>query len=104
MGIKKWWSSDAEVECIQLGRQRSYHDNKRTQPRWQTFWKKITREKKKFSRPQVSFVRASTYDPKTYTKNFDQGTGSMEPDNLPRSFSARFADSSRVLRIENLLD
>ena len=38
----------------------------------------------------------NSYDPTTYSKNFDQGMGWEEPDNLSRSFSARFADPSRI--------
>ncbi|KAF2286930.1 hypothetical protein GH714_035619 [Hevea brasiliensis] len=37
------------------------------------------------------------YDADEYSQNFDEGTGWAEPDNLSRSFSARFADPSRIL-------
>ncbi|CAN0907019.1 hypothetical protein LINGRAHAP2_LOCUS24575 [Linum grandiflorum] len=38
------------------------------------------------------------YDADDYSKNFDQGMGWDDSDDyLPRSFSARFADPSRIL-------
>lgn len=36
-------------------------------------------------------THAPCYDPYTYAQNFDEGFASAEPDNLSRSFSARFA-------------
>ncbi|KAF5461578.1 hypothetical protein F2P56_017662 [Juglans regia] len=105
MGIKKWWNLDSETphECIQLGRscvESSKNSSTQIQSRWKLFWKKTKSEKKFPGRttPAVTLMRAATYDSKTYSKNFDQGTGWMDPDNLSRSFSARFADPSRVLR------
>ncbi|KAG2691775.1 hypothetical protein I3760_08G023100 [Carya illinoinensis] len=114
MGIKKWWNLDSETphECIQLGRscvESSKNSSTQIQSRWKMFWKKNICEKKKFPgrTTPVTLMHTATYDSKTYSKNFDQGTGWMDPDNLSRSFSARFADPSRVLhtvRMGSLLD
>ncbi|KAL4333124.1 hypothetical protein GQ457_07G044600 [Hibiscus cannabinus] len=96
MEIKVWHrQSSSRAETIKLGRsctQRGQDD--RSKPKWLTFWKKFTR-KKIFSSP-VGFQ--ASYDPDEYSQNFDQGTGWAEPDNLSRSFSARFADPSRISR------
>lgn len=115
MGIKKWWNLDSETprECIQLGRscaESSKNSSTRIQSSWKMFWKKTVSEKKKkfHSRTSpVTLMRTATYDSRAYSKNFDQGTGWMDPDNLSRSFSARFADPSNVLRnvrMDSLLD
>ncbi|KAJ7966002.1 Protein kinase, catalytic domain-containing protein [Quillaja saponaria] len=106
MGMKKFWSNSG-TQSIHLGRsytQTSYRKSNydRSKPVWQILWRKIRREKKKvFSSPSAL---ESSYDQEAYSQNFDQGTGWMEPDNLPRSFSARFADPSRILGHNRLLD
>ncbi|KAG8045888.1 hypothetical protein GUJ93_ZPchr0008g11997 [Zizania palustris] len=41
---------------------------------------------------------AEPYDAYSYAQNFDDGAAWVEPENLSRSFSARFAVPSRVLR------
>ncbi|XP_039004869.1 uncharacterized protein LOC120132115 [Hibiscus syriacus] len=96
MDIKVWnRQSSIRTETIKLGRsytQRGQDD--RSKPKWRTFWKKFTR-KKIFTSP--GGFQAS-YDPDEYSQNFDQGTGWAEPDNLSRSFSARFAEPSRFSR------
>lgn len=66
---------------------------------WQMLWRKLRRNKKKVfssSTPSPSIVDGGGYDEETYSMNFDEGTGWMDPDNLPRSFSARFAHPSRI--------
>lgn len=93
MGLKRWRKSSGG-ETIKLGRCYSQHQSKELNSRWRTIWRKITGgEKKKVHQSPVAFQ--GCYDPDTYSQNFDQGTGSMEPDNLYRSFSARYARSSR---------
>ena len=73
-----------------------------SKPAWRALWRKIRGDKKKvFSSP---VTMEGIYDPDTYSQNFDQGAGWMEPDNLCRSFSARFADPSRILPPRHLLD
>ncbi|KAJ1422478.1 hypothetical protein SESBI_12971 [Sesbania bispinosa] len=110
MDIKKYWfnsSSTTTIQSIRLGR--SYtkphyfqSNNDGPKPKWQVLWRKLKREKKKVfgSNPTVEGI----YDPESYSMNFDQGTGWMEPDNLPRSFSSRYADPSRILPPRHLLD
>lgn len=109
MDIKKQFclsSSNATIQTIRLGRSytkphyQSYHDG--SKPVWQMFWRKLKRDKKKLfgSTPTLEGV----YDHESYSMNFDHGTGWMEPDNLPRSFSSRYADPSRILPPRHLLD
>ena len=69
-------------------------------------WRKIVREKKRIllcSTGCVPVGGASAaarepYDAYSYAQNFDDGAAWVEPDNLSRSFSARFAVPSRVLQ------
>lgn len=50
-------------------------------------------------------VREGSYNPQSYSLNFDNGLSCMEPDNVSRSFSARFAvPSSRIFPPTHLLD
>ncbi|WJX48881.1 hypothetical protein P8452_35385 [Trifolium repens] len=58
-----------------------------------TLWKKIKREKKR--RSFRSSSRVFVYDPSSYLQNFDDGY-STDPDNVSRSFSARFAAPSKI--------
>ncbi|XP_058004039.1 uncharacterized protein LOC131180692 [Hevea brasiliensis] len=66
-------------------------------PRWRLLWRKIMREKKKFFDCSCASNRMCfSYDPYTYSQNFDQGSTWSDPDNMSRSFSARFAVPSRI--------
>ncbi|KAL5072657.1 hypothetical protein RYX36_011641 [Vicia faba] len=59
-----------------------------------TLWRKIKREKKRNifrSSSSVTFL----YDPSSYLQNFDDGY-STDPDNVSRSFSARFSAPSKI--------
>lgn len=63
-------------------------------------WKKIMTKKKRLlqnTRVSVSINRES-YDPKSYAQNFDEGEAVVEPENLHRSFSVRFAAPARTPR------
>lgn len=73
-------------------------------PRWLAFWRRIKRHKKKISNNSSSSSSSSwVYDEETYMKNFDEGSeGRVEPDDLYRSFSARYAHPSRMSRREEL--
>lgn len=44
------------------------------------------------------------YDPYTYSLNFDQGSVLDNLDDISRSFSARFAGSSRSFEENSLID
>ncbi|OMO66774.1 hypothetical protein COLO4_30383 [Corchorus olitorius] len=66
------------------------------QPRWRMLWRKLMREKRKIFDCSSSTRVHVSYDPYTYAQNFDQGLMSADPDDLSRSFSARFAVPSRV--------
>ncbi|KAK7260739.1 hypothetical protein RIF29_27026 [Crotalaria pallida] len=105
MDIKKHWfsSRSSTIQSIRLGRSytkphylSSYDGPK---PVWQMLWRKMKSDKKR------KMLRSSSrYDAESYSMNFDQGTGWMEPDNIPRSFSSRYADPSRILPPRHLLD
>ncbi|XP_068651528.1 uncharacterized protein [Aristolochia californica] len=69
-------------------------------PRWHVLWRKIMKEKRRIFHSSSQFQ--VPYDSYTYSQNFDQGSDYVEPDNLSRSFSARFADPSRVLRLQRV--
>ncbi|XP_020216282.1 uncharacterized protein LOC109800017 [Cajanus cajan] len=113
MDVKKncFGSRSQRTQNIRLGRSntkphyRSYSPSSYdgTKTVWQMLWRKlkISDKKKVFDSPNTM---DGVYDQETYSMNFDQGTGWMEPDNLPRSFSARFADPSRILPPKHLLD
>lgn len=91
--FKKWGGSGRET--IYLGRTPGVKDGPK--PRWQVFWRKINRGKKKIFNVSPVTSQAS-YDLDEYSQNFDQGTDWAEPEILSRSFSARFADPSRILQ------
>lgn len=61
-------------------------------PKWLKFWRRITKLKNPTS---DSYTVQKTYDHQSYMQNFDEGFGRVEPDNLYRSFSARYADPAR---------
>lgn len=62
-------------------------------PSWTTFWRKIKREKRRLF--SASPAVHAQYDPNSYSQNFDDGY-SNDPDNVSRSFSARFAVPSKI--------
>ncbi|CAL4952001.1 unnamed protein product [Urochloa decumbens] len=67
-------------------------------------WRRIMREKKRILLCSTGCVPAAApphrepYDAYSYAQNFDDGAAWVEPENLSRSFSARFAVPSRVLQ------
>ncbi|KAK8914015.1 hypothetical protein KSP39_PZI024459 [Platanthera zijinensis] len=60
-------------------------------------WKMIVGKKRRIFDSSASATRAA-YDLDTYAQNFDEGSAWVEPENLSRSFSARFAIPLDVLR------
>ncbi|KAK8940215.1 hypothetical protein KSP40_PGU020690 [Platanthera guangdongensis] len=60
-------------------------------------WKMIVGKKRRIFDSSASATRAA-YDLDTYAQNFDEGSAWVEPENLARSFSARFAIPLDVLR------
>lgn len=111
MDMKKYYwfnlgSHHSTTQTISLGRSYSTkpHDRRHWShdgtklPMFEMLWRKLRKHKKNTT------TMEGVYDPETYSKNFDQGVGSMEPENLCRSFSARFADPSRILPPKHLLD
>ncbi|XP_050232931.1 uncharacterized protein LOC126681432 [Mercurialis annua] len=68
-------------------------------PIWRSLWRKIMREKKRlFDCSSSSADRMHfSYDAYNYSQNFDQGSSMWsDPDNVSRSFSARFAVPARI--------
>nr|KYP46907.1 hypothetical protein KK1_031478 [Cajanus cajan] len=63
-------------------------------PSWRTFWRKIKREKRRLVHVQ--------YDPSSYSQNFDDGFAT-DPDNISRSFSARFAVPSKFFEKSEMM-
>uniref|UniRef100_A0A2P2NFS2 Uncharacterized protein n=1 Tax=Rhizophora mucronata TaxID=61149 RepID=A0A2P2NFS2_RHIMU len=76
-------------------------------PRWRLLWRRIMREKKKlfhcFSVTATTSRVHFSYDPYDYSQNFDQESMWCDPDNISRSFSARFAVSSRIFNKSELV-
>ncbi|CAK7356667.1 unnamed protein product [Dovyalis caffra] len=65
-------------------------------PRWRLLWRKMLKEKRKIFDCSSSAQVYHTYDPYTYSQNFDHGLVMSNPDDSSRSFSARFAVPSRI--------
>ncbi|XP_020097002.1 uncharacterized protein LOC109716097 [Ananas comosus] len=61
-------------------------------------WRRIMKEKRRVLLCAPQRPPHVPYDASTYAQNFDEGAAWGEPENLSRSFSARFAVPSRVLR------
>ncbi|KAL3746710.1 hypothetical protein ACJRO7_015625 [Eucalyptus globulus] len=97
MGIKNW--REPRMEVIHLGRngnsnnsnKPSHGQHEKIHQGWQRFWRRFKRNKKVSSSINTNKIKGS-YDPDEYSQNFDEGIDCAEPDNLSRSFSARFAD------------
>ncbi|KAL3655647.1 hypothetical protein CASFOL_000043 [Castilleja foliolosa] len=73
------------------------HQYNSSNPKWLIFWRKITRAKRKSPETPLSLsAQKNTYDHQSYLQNFDDGSDRIEPDYLYRSFSARYANPSRL--------
>ncbi|XVF74597.1 hypothetical protein PTKIN_Ptkin13bG0122600 [Pterospermum kingtungense] len=105
MELSKWCSLGTQEMRWSQGYAKSRYDRmlsvnvlvtRSRQPRWSMIWRKLMREKKKIFDGSSSTRVHVSYDPYTYAQNFDQGLMSADPDDLSRSFSARFAVPSRV--------
>ncbi|MQL75577.1 hypothetical protein Taro_007940 [Colocasia esculenta] len=70
-----------------------------SRPGWRGLWRRIVKGKRRIFGEAAAAARVP-YDPFTYAQNFEE-QGAMpwvEPENLSRSFSARFANPSGLLR------
>ncbi|XP_062208355.1 uncharacterized protein LOC133909822 [Phragmites australis] len=84
----------------------AYAGNQRpsARTRLRGLWRRIMREKKRIllcttgCLPMAAAPHREPYDEYSYAQNFDDGEAWVEPENLSRSFSARFAVPSRVLQ------
>ncbi|KAH0448788.1 hypothetical protein IEQ34_022588 [Dendrobium chrysotoxum] len=66
---------------------------------WKGLWRKILRKKRRiFDSSSPTTLSNVSYDFETYAQNFDEGAAAVEPENLSRSFSARFAAAPELLR------
>ncbi|KAL8043166.1 hypothetical protein ABFX02_09G100500 [Erythranthe guttata] len=78
-------------------------------PIWMQLWRKLKREKKRIFQCNNNNSNNSsmrfTYDAYSYSQNFDDNQGSVwaDPDNVSRSFSARFAVPSRIFEQQRLM-
>ncbi|TMW80858.1 hypothetical protein EJD97_014307 [Solanum chilense] len=68
-------------------------------------WKKLSKEKKELLRLKFSrsvHVQVPRYDEYTYSQNFDDGfiNSCDEPDHFFKSFSVRYADSSKLILLK----
>lgn len=61
-------------------------------PKWSLFCKITGKSKKQRSPSNSPIKQQMSYDPESYMHNFDEGLERVDPDNLYRSFSARYAD------------
>ncbi|CAN4094365.1 unnamed protein product [Withania somnifera] len=108
MDVKNWYRSfSTRSRSVRLGRN-DHDDNEGVKEStskswiWKVLWKKLSKEKKEkkkglrleFSRSV--HVQAPRYDEYTYSQNFDDGFNLDEPDHLFKSFSVRYADSSKL--------
>ncbi|PKI50788.1 hypothetical protein CRG98_028783 [Punica granatum] len=112
MDIRSWCNSGAS-ETIQLGHgshgrgkdsdslgslASSSSSPRSKKLQWKELWLKLKRERKRmFELGSFEGHIHGPYDLYTYKQNFDHGIALEEPENLSRSFSVRFANSSRFL-------
>lgn len=68
--------------------------------KWRALWRRIIKEKRRILNSAAP--EQLPYDPYTYAQNFDEGSASVEPENLSRSFSARFAVSSTSRQLQRV--
>ncbi|KAL0330764.1 UNVERIFIED_CONTAM: hypothetical protein Sangu_1621900 [Sesamum angustifolium] len=99
MSFTNWKSSRSK--SVRLG-QAYVQSEYETNHKWLMFWRIIKRAKKKSSESALAMQK--TYDPHSYLQNFDEGSGTVEPDNLYRSFSARYANPSILYHRKDLMD
>ncbi|CAL9090547.1 unnamed protein product [Musa acuminata var. zebrina] len=91
-GFARMPDGEYDDECAPLAR----HSARSSATRLRGLWQRIMKEKRRIFNPASPAPMA--YDPHTYAQNFDEGSAWAEPEDLSRSFSARFAVPSRVLQ------
>ncbi|KAL1552436.1 hypothetical protein AAHA92_13231 [Salvia divinorum] len=92
--MSNWKSSRSK--SMKMG-QNSYSYSWSSNHKWLTLWRRIKGKKNK-KNSESPFATRKTYDPQSYMQNFDEGSATVEPDNLYRSFSARYANPSRYVQ------
>ncbi|XP_073107387.1 uncharacterized protein [Elaeis guineensis] len=97
LGISNW-SRFCSQRFTKASYGNEYHqlDNttSRSTGKWRGLWRRILKKKRKIFYPSAPMHLS--YDPYNYAQNFDQDSACLEPENLSRSFSARFAGPSRL--------
>lgn len=64
--------------------------------RWLMLWRRLQKGRRRIFNSSAPIH--TPYDPYTYAQNFDHGSTWVEPENLSRSFSARYAGPSSIFR------
>ncbi|GAV79503.1 hypothetical protein CFOL_v3_22968 [Cephalotus follicularis] len=100
MDIRNWCNSGSKKtvrlgQCYEeIGSLSSPSTTRSSKLSWKVLLMKLKKERRKIFESAAP-VQLS-YDPYTYSQNFDQGFSWDEPDCISRSFSVRFADPSRI--------
>ncbi|KAI3995495.1 hypothetical protein MKX01_007297 [Papaver californicum] len=71
------------------------HHSVSSTPKWRVLLRRINKEKKRIFGSSTCGIRAS-YDPSSYSKNFDNGSSYCSDEEASRLLTARFVDMSRV--------
>ncbi|CAL9130065.1 unnamed protein product [Musa textilis] len=106
LNVRDWCGSRRRTAGFALMPDGEYDDDERapfarhsarsSATRLRGLWRRIMKEKTRIFNPASPAPMA--YDPHTYAQNFDEGSAWAEPEDLSRSFSARFAVPSGVLQ------
>lgn len=80
--------------------------DKKKAPIWKLLWRKMKKnlfEHRSYSKSKSLSMRF-TYDPNSYSQNFDQGSSNLvDTQEYSKSFSARFAVPSRIFPKDELI-
>lgn len=105
MGVGDWCNSRSRTFRLgqyydKIGSTSSQSPAGLNKLRWKVVWMKLKKEKMKLFESSSGLLQQVPpyYDEQSYRQNFDQGSGQLEPENLSRSFSVRFADPCRHSR------
>ncbi|KAE7997434.1 hypothetical protein FH972_002072 [Carpinus fangiana] len=71
--------------------------------RLRLLWRRLKRDKKKYFACTSNLDHVPSYNPHTYSQNFDNGSMWADPDNHSRSFSARFAVPATIFQTSQLV-
>lgn len=116
MDLNSWWNSSAGTANFKQGQLKHEKNGykrivsldvwvtRNKISRWRLLWKKLKKDKNKFFHCTSNLDHhVPSYNPHTYSQNFDQGSMWADPDNHSRSFSARFAVPSTIFQNTKLV-